>query len=43
MMKVAFSLEFKNIDWNGKVKIDKNIPSGYKRMNARDLFSMFSN
>ncbi len=41
--KVAFSLEFKNIDWNGKVKIDKNIPSGYKRMNARDLFSMFSN
>jgi hypothetical protein len=41
--KVAFSLTYKDIDWNGKVKIDKNIPDNYKRMSARDLFSMFSN
>ena len=41
--KVAFSLSYKNIHWNGNVKIDKNIPSNYKRMNARDLFSLFSN
>ena len=41
--KMAFSLTYKDIDWNGKVKIDKNIPDNYKRMSARDLFSMFSN
>ena len=29
--------------WNGKVKIDKDIPNGYSRMSAKDLFSMFSN
>jgi len=40
---MAFSLSYKNIDWNGKVKIDKSIPSNYKRMNARDLLSLFSN
>ena len=41
--KMAFSLSYKDIDWNGKVKIDKDIPSGYSRMSAKDLFSMFSN
>lgn len=40
---ISFSLTYKDIDWNGKVKIDQNIPNNYKRMNARDLFSMFSN
>jgi hypothetical protein len=38
-----FSLTYKDIDWNGKVKIDCNIPNGYSRMNAKDLFSIFSN
>ena len=41
--KMAFSLSYKDIDWNGKVKIDKDIPGGYSRMSAKDLFSMFSN
>ncbi len=41
--KMAFSLSYKDIDWNGKVKIDKGIPGGYSRMSAKDLFSMFSN
>ena len=41
--KVAFSLTYKNIDWNGNVKIDKEMPNGYTRMSAKDLFSMFSN
>ena len=41
--KMAFSLSYKDIDWNGKVKIDKDIPNGYSRMSAKDLFSMFSN
>ena len=41
--KVAFSMTYKSIDWNGSVKIDKNIPNGYKRMSAADLFSLFSN
>ena len=41
--KMAFSLTYKDIDWNGKVKIDRNIPNGYSRMSARDLFNMFSN
>ena len=41
--KMAFSLTYKDIEWNGKVKIDKSIPTNYKRMSARDLFSMFSN
>ena len=41
--KMAFSLEYKNIDWNKEVKIDRNIPSGYKRMSAKDLFSLFAN
>lgn len=39
---ISFSLTYKDIEWNGKVKIDQNIPSNYKRMSARDLFSMFS-
>ena len=41
--KMAFSLSYKDIDWNGKVKIDMGIPESYSRMSARDLFSMFSN
>lgn len=41
--KIAFSLDYKNIDWNGEVKIDRSLPKGYTRMSARDLFSMFSN
>lgn len=41
--KISFSLSYKDIDWNGNVKIDKSIPSNYSRMNARDLFSMFAN
>jgi len=40
---VAFSLTYKGIDWNGKVRIELGIPSNYKRMSARDLFSMFAN
>ena len=40
--KMAFSLDYKNIEWNGNVKIDRNIPSGYSRMSAKDLFSMFA-
>ena len=41
--KMALKLTYKDIEWNGKVKIDRNLPSGYKRMSAADLFSMFSN
>lgn len=41
--KMAFSLSYKNIEWNGNVKIDMGIPNNYSRMSARDLFSMFSN
>ena len=41
--KMAFSLSYKDIEWNGKVKIDKGIPDNYSRMSAKDLFSMFSN
>lgn len=41
--KLELTLTYKNIDWNGDVKIDHGIPSGYKRMSARDLLSMFSN
>jgi hypothetical protein len=41
--KMAFSLTYKDIDWNGNVKIDRSLPNGYSRMSARDLFSMFSN
>lgn len=40
--KLDFSLKYKDIDWNGKVKIERGIPSGYTRMKASDLFSMFS-
>ncbi len=40
---IAFSLNFKDIEWNGKVNIDLSVPRNYKRMSARDLFSMFSN
>ena len=40
---LAFSLEYKNIEWNGEVKIDRNIPNSYSRMSAKDLFSLFSN
>lgn len=40
---ISFSLSYKDIEWNDKVKIDKNIPNNYKRMSARDLFSIFSN
>lgn len=42
--KFSFSLDYKTIDWNGSVKIYKNIiPKGYTRMSAADLFSLFSN
>ena len=41
--KMAFALDYKNIEWNGNVKIDRNIPSGYSQMSAKDLFSMFAN
>ena len=41
--KITFSLNYKDIDWNDKVKIDMGVPSNYKRMNAKDLFSMFAN
>ena len=41
--KMAFSLTYKNIDWNDNVKIDRSLPNGYSRMSARDLFSIFSN
>lgn len=41
--KLAFSISYKNIDWDGSVKIDRSIPSGYKRMSAADLFSLFKN
>ena len=41
--RMAFTLTYKNIDWNEQVKIDRNIPSGYTRMSANDLFSMFAN
>ena len=41
--QVALSLSFKDIEWNGKVKMDMGIPGSYKRMSARDLFSMFAN
>ena len=41
--KVSLSLTYKNIDWNGNVKIDRSLPNGYSRMSARDLFSLFSN
>ena len=41
--KMALSLNYKNIEWNGNVKIDRSLPSGYSRMSARDLFSLFSN
>ena len=41
--KLAFSLSYKDIEWNGNVRIDQNVPKNYKRMSASDLFSMFSN
>ena len=40
--KVSLSLSYKNIDWNGNVKIDRSLPNGYSRMSARDLFSLFN-
>ncbi len=40
---VSFSLSYKDIDWNGRVKIDRSVSDSYKRMSARDLFSMFAN
>jgi len=40
---LELSLTYKNIDWNGNVKIEHGIPSGYKRMSAHDLLTMFSN
>ena len=39
--KMAFSLSYKDIDWNKQVKIDRSIPSNYKRMDAASLFSLF--
>ena len=40
---MSLALNYKDIDWNGKVKIDASIPQNYKRMSVRDLFSMFGN
>lgn len=40
--KLNFSMSYKNIDWNGNVKIERGIPNGYTRMKASDLFSIFS-
>lgn len=39
--KIAFSLDYKNIDWKESVSIDRSIPSGYSRMSATSLFSLF--
>ena len=39
--KMSFSLNYKDIDWNKQVKVDRNIPSNYKRMSAASLFSLF--
>ena len=41
--KLDLTLTYKNIDWNGNVKIERGIPNGYSRMRAADLFSLFSN
>ena len=41
--KMSFTLTYKNIDWNGNVKIDRSIPSGYTRMKASALSSIFAN
>ncbi len=41
--QLSFSLNYKNIDWNGNVKIDRNVNTNYTRMSARDLFSLFAN
>ena len=41
--KMALGLTYKNIEWNGSVKIDRSLPDGYSRMSAKDLFSLFSN
>jgi len=40
--KLDFTLSYKDIDWNGNVKIDRSLPNGYTRMKASDLFSLFS-
>ena len=34
-------IPYKDIDWNKQVKVDRNIPSNYKRMSAASLFSLF--
>ena len=39
--KMSFSLDYKNIDWKSSVSIDRSIPSGYSRMSATSLFSLF--
>lgn len=39
--KMAFSLDYKNIDWKSSVSIDRSIPDGYSRMSATSLFSLF--
>lgn len=39
--KMSFSLNYKDIDWNKQVKVDRNIPGNYKRMSASSLFSLF--
>ena len=41
--QLSFSLTYKNIDWNEDVKIDRNVPTNYSRMDAASLFSIFSN
>lgn len=41
--KLAFSLDYKNIEWNNDVKIDRNIPGGYERISGSGWFNIFSN
>ena len=40
--KLALDLDYNNIDWNGNVKIDHNIPANYTRVSARELLSLFT-
>ncbi len=41
--QLSLSITYKNIDWNGNIKIDRSVNTNYTRMNARDLFSLFAN
>lgn len=41
--KLDLALNYRDIDWNRNVKIDRSIPTSYSRMDAKDLFSLFAN